>query len=209
MKLQKALLCALCVMLFHATGCNESGVYGAGHDFGDNNPEVYLCFGDSLTQGFGGVTPWPAHLEGFLGKTVINRGLAAERVDAGLRRLGGVLDATKPGYCLILHGMNDVIHSADPDYIAAQIRSMIHVVKSRNVLPAVGTITYFVGSREVFNGSIDLVNERIRAMAAEEKVLLVDCGNVIKGRRDYVLSDGLHFSEAGSIAIAAAWSDRL
>ena len=192
-------------------GCNESSSsgYGAGYDFGVNDPDVYLCFGDSLTEGFGGVTPYPSHLANFLAKPVVNEGRGGERVGDGARRLGGVLDQHKPGYCLILQGVNDIVHGGDPAYIAEQVRNMIQLAKVRNVLPAVSTITPFVGNREWYNEVVDATNELIRAVAIEEGVLLVDCARVIAGRRDYVLSDGLHFSESGSIAVAAAWSDRL
>jgi lysophospholipase L1-like esterase len=199
------------VLLFASVGCdeNDNKSYGSDHDFGDNNPNVYLCFGDSLTEGFGGVTPYPRHLATFLGTTVINQGIGGERVAEGLARLGGVLDRNKPGYCLILHGVNDIINSNPPEYIAEQILNMIQVVKSRNVLPVVSTVTPFVGNREIFNGSIDILNELIKSIASEERVLLVDCASVIRDRPDYVLGDGLHFSEAGSIAVAAAWADQL
>ncbi|MFU8781245.1 MAG: SGNH/GDSL hydrolase family protein [Kiritimatiellia bacterium] len=199
-----------CVFVI-ATGCNnrEDPPYGEGHDFGQNNPDLYLCFGDSMTQGVGGVTPYPRYLSDFLGKPVINQGRAGESVEEGLARLGSVLDRHKPGFCLIMHGVNDIIHSGSPARIAETIRSMIQVAKARNVLPAVSTITPFVGKREVFNGSVEAANELIRAVAKEEDVRLVDCARVIRGRQDYVLDDGLHYSEAGSMAVAAAWSDRL
>jgi len=204
-------LSLLAGILVVATGCNESGSspYGSGHDFGVNDPEVYLCFGDSLTAGFGGVTPYPSNLATFLGRTVINRGIPGERVGAGLARLGEVLDTYKPGYCLIMEGVNDIIHNESPEYIAETLRSMIRVAKSRNVLPVISTLTPFVGEREGYNGELDIANVLIRAVASEEGVLLVDNAEVIRGRPEYVLEDGLHYTESGSIAIAASWSDRL
>jgi lysophospholipase L1-like esterase len=207
-----SLLCAALMLVgVFGLGCNEGSrsSYGSGHDFGANNPDLYLCFGDSMTSGIGGVTPYTRYLAEFLGRPVINQGVPGERIAAGVGRLGGVLDRHKPGFCLIMHGVNDIIYRADPDYIAEQIRRMIQIAKARNVLPAVSTITPFVVGRQVFNSSVELTNQRIRAVASEEQVLLVDCARVIAGRPDYVLKDGLHFSEAGSLAVAAAWSDRL
>jgi len=211
MKSSVLLISAVLGILALTAGCEESSrrPYGSGHDFGNNDPDTYLCFGDSLTAGFGEVTPYPRHLADILIKRVINQGIPGERARNGLARLGGVLDVHKPGHVLILHGVNDIIHGGNPDHIAEQIRGMIRVARVRNVLPAVSTITPFVGNREGFNGAVDLANERIRSVASQEGVLLVDCHQVINGRPDYVLADGLHYSEVGSMAVAAAWSDRL
>lgn len=198
-------------VLVSGTGCDDSGSggYGAGHDFGGNNPDVYLCIGDSITEGEGGVTPYPTNLANMLGKSVINRGIGGERTSAGSARTPSVLDRDKPGFLLILEGVNDVMDGIPTGSIIANLRSMIQAAKSRKVLPAISTITPFVGSREVFNPSVYALNEQIRNLAAEEGILLVNCEGVVDGRLDYVIADGLHLSESGSIAVAAAWSDKL
>ena len=192
-------------------GCNESSSssYGKNHDFGQNDPTLYVCIGDSITQGIGGVTPYPSYLAQILDRRVVNQGVAGERVAAGAARTASVLDAQCPGYVLILHGLNDVIDGRGPEQIIPYLRSMIQAAKARNVLPAISTITPFVGTREELNDTISAVNRQIRALAAEEEILLVDGERVIRGRTDYVLADGFHVSEAGALALAAAWADRL
>ncbi len=206
------LLLSLCAGLsILGMGCNESSSssYGSNHDFGVNDPDLYVCIGDSITQGFGGVTPYPRNLALLLGKTVVNQGRGGERIFYGASRTESILDLYRPGHLLILHGVNDILDGRGASHIIPYLRSMIQTAKARNVLPAISTITPFVGNREFYNETVYAVNREIRALAAEEGILLVDGERVINGREDYVLADGLHLSEAGSLALAAAWSDRL
>lgn len=92
------------------TGCLESDSkpYGSSHDFGENNRDVYVCIGDSMTRSVYGVTPYPEFLANMLDKTVINEGVGGERVPDGAARTAEVLNRHRPGYLLIMHGINDV-----------------------------------------------------------------------------------------------------
>ncbi|MFU8781089.1 MAG: SGNH/GDSL hydrolase family protein [Kiritimatiellia bacterium] len=195
------------------SGCNESDsgrrAYGTGHDFGGNDPDLYVCIGDSITAGFGGVTPYPQHLATMLGKRVVNQGIGGERVWGGAGRTAATLDQYKPGFLLILEGVNDIQDNAAAEDIIPYLRSMIEMAKARKVLPAIATITPFFGVREPLNERVFELNAAIRRLASEQGILLVDCERVVRRRPDYVLEDGLHLSEAGSVAVAAAWADRL
>lgn len=194
-------------------GCDNSGSsssYGANHDFGVNDPNLYVCIGDSITAGIGdGVTPYPRNLAQMLGQTVVNQGVAGERIPNGAARTAAVLDTYRPGHLLILHGVNDIMDGRGIGEIISYHRMMIQTAKSRDVLPAISTITPFVGAREFYNDRVYELNQQIRILAVEEGILLIDGERVIDGRADYVVSDGLHLSESGSVALAAAWSDRL
>ena len=203
-----AVLCGLGLL---GAGCEDRGdsKYGDGHDFGSNDRNLYVCIGDSITSGVGGVTPYPSNLGAMLGKPVINQGRAGERVFDGAARTPGTLDQYKPGHLLILHGINDVLDGHSSDFIISQLRSMILSAKARKVLPAISTLTPLFGEREVVNGAVYALNDQIRSLASQEGVLLVDNERVVRGRPDYVIEDGLHLSEAGSTAVAAAWADRL
>lgn len=206
-----ALAAILGSVLLWGSGCesDDDSTYGEGHDFGDNDPNLYLCIGDSITAGLGGVTPYPSNLSAMLGKPVINQGQGGERVEAGAARTPGLLDQYQPGYLLILHGINDVLDDHPNDYIIAHLRSMILAAKSRQVLPAISTLTPIFGARAGYDNAIFALNDRIRTLAAEEGILLVNNEGVVRNRPDYVLEDGLHLSEAGSTAVAAEWADRL
>jgi lysophospholipase L1-like esterase len=139
---------------------------------------------------------------------VINAGIGGERVASGAARIGAVLDRYKPGYVLITHGINDV-ETMTVDHILESLNVIVQAAKARQVLPAIATLTPWVGWREHLNPAVYEVNRRIRELASAEGILLVDGESIVEGRFDYVLDDALHFNEAGSLAIAAEWADRL
>ena len=88
------------------------------------DPQVVVCFGDSITAG-----PYPSFLkerlaaQGLSGMTVANEGIGGNRIlhdaepgstkygPAGVKRFGGALEA-HPGAraVIVLEGINDIIH---------------------------------------------------------------------------------------------------
>lgn len=202
----------LMAVVLLATGCeNDSGSLGDGHDFGDNDPELYVAVGDSITEGVGGATPYPVILSSMLGKTVINDGRGGERVGVtGVARSRRALDRYQPGFLLVMYGLNDVFDGYGADNIGARIREIIQAAKGNQTIPVVSTITPAVGTfRVIFNPGIVRANEEIKRVCAEEGVVLVDCYAVIEGRADYVQSDGIHLTDAGASAVAAQFLDAL
>jgi acyl-CoA thioesterase-1 len=81
---------------------------------GDNEPNVYVAFGDSLTTGFGSATGngYRRPLEGLLGSyfgqgSVVDAGRAGTFSSRGAERIPGVMSRERPAYTLILYGTND------------------------------------------------------------------------------------------------------
>src|SRR6185436_19007868 len=80
---------------------------------GANRPDVYMGFGDSITEaGGGGYLPvLQARLASFWGRAeVINEGLGGTRSDQGKLRLGAALARDHPAFVLIHYGTNDYDH---------------------------------------------------------------------------------------------------
>jgi len=92
-----------------------------------------VAFGDSLTAGEGvdGNETYPALLAGRLGCRVINCGVSGELTAGGRRRLPAVLQEYRPDLVVLCHGGNDLLQRVDAREIAANLGSMIAMIKSR------------------------------------------------------------------------------
>jgi lysophospholipase L1-like esterase len=197
--------------LLVSVGCESSdsgsgGGIAGGHDFGVNNASVYVAFGDSITYGQDASVPYPALLASMLGNRVINKGVSGSQSSEGYARVNGVLGQYKPGYLLILYGANDVIHSIPPAQIIESLRGIVQAAKANSTIPVLATCTPQVLEHQAYNGGVVSLNVRIRSLASEEAVTLVDLETVMTGHEEYFNRDGLHPNNAGHSAIATAFS---
>ena len=192
---------ALCLAIAGLTGCEgDSGGLGDGHDFGANDPNLYVAMGDSITA-----AGWPSILAGKLGAPVVNRGVPGARSDQGAASVNGTLSRYKPGFLLILYGANDVIHGANYDGPIAYLRSMIGAAKANQTIPVIGTLTPMSASHQLWAGGVTEMNRRIRAMASEEGCAVADLEGAFGNNPEYLLPDGLHPTAAGSERIASVF----
>ncbi len=105
---------AAAMLLLGLTACEHSSSdkrLGEDHDFGPNDPELYVAFGDGITAGYhiSDSEAYSVKLANLLGKPVINRGCPGDTSYEGLDKIYSILDNMKPGYLLILFGVNDLI----------------------------------------------------------------------------------------------------
>jgi len=203
-----AVVC-LCGVFVGCEKDDDKGSLGDGHDFGDNNRDVYTAMGDSITRGHGASVPYPAVLSSMLGKTVINRGVNGARSSAGLSSVGSILARDNPGFLLILYGANDVIHSEDPAVIIEHLRGIIRAAKNNKTIPVIATLTPQITGHAAFGGGVISLNARIRTLAAEENVTLVDLESAFTAHNEYMQSDGLHPNNTGLSVMAAEFFDVL
>ena len=199
-------------------GCEDSGD-SPSHDFGDNDPNLYVAMGDSITEGVD-VTPYPFMLSEYLGKTVVNEGYGGEHAYEAVWRIDALLADYKPGYLLILYGANDLLHFV-PDYdIVEDLRFLVMRAKESKTIPVIATLTPMVRSHSVFDGAVKSLNSRIREMAKEEGIKVVDLEAIFGDRdadldpyildeNDYLQWDGLHPNEEGNRQMALAFLDAL
>lgn len=184
-------------------GCEDDK--GLSADVGDNDVNVVVALGDSITQGQG-VTPYPAIVAVMTGKTVINAGAGGGKASGGASRVGGLLRKHKPGYLLILLGTNDAIHSMDVETTIAALRSIVQQAKANRTIPVLGTLPPMTDGHEIYNGGIVARNPRIAQLAAEEGVALADVGGAFGGGAGLLSEGGLHPNLEGQTTIARAFA---
>lgn len=191
-----AVVCVLC-------GCEDGG---SSFDYGDNDPNTWVAFGDSITSGLEGeAEPYPPRLARMTGANVINEGYSGETASEAVSRVWGILDGYKPGRLMILYGVNDIMHHADYEDIIGNLRYMVQAAKSNKTMVKIATLLPMIDRHNgIFQGSIEEVNYQIRIMAAEEGVALVDLEPLF-GTGEGLQIDGLHPNDAGSDLIASAF----
>ena len=121
---------------------------------GENFPNVYLAFGDSLTVGDGSSDEngyrlkLQSRLAGALGRAqVINGGKSGTDSKVGAARIPGKTGlANQPAYTLILYGTNDwndqSCQSSPPAdcFTLDMLRTMVDEVKDRESIPVLATL---------------------------------------------------------------------
>jgi lysophospholipase L1-like esterase len=196
----------LAALLGGCEGDSDSG--SAPRDFGDNDPAVVACLGDSITEGYllASGESYPAQLAGITGKTVHNEGVGGTRSSYGVSIVGSVLDRYSPGYMPILYGVNDLIHGVSQDEIIANLRTMIRAAKANSTVPIVATLTPCYASHGWVQGSVAAINGPIRTMAAEEGVDVADLEAAFGSDESLILPDGLHPNASGARVIAETFA---
>jgi lysophospholipase L1-like esterase len=155
---------------------------------GTNRPNVYLAFGDSITDGEGSsdgggyASRLEQKLRAYLGAaTLVKDGLSATRSNRGADRLPGSL-RVRPAYTLIHYGTNDwnmpECKSHIPCFTIDSLRSMVREVRSRQGLPILATIIpgnpIVAAQQPERNMWVAVFDARIRDMAREEDVVVAD-----------------------------------
>jgi lysophospholipase L1-like esterase len=190
-----------------------------------------LCFGDSLTLGVtsravNGTGPVGAQdllspVEGYVPKlaalllqeygegiTLINSGLGGETTDRGVQRLAGETLIYRPDLVLLLEGVTDV-NNDSPRFGAARanLREMVRVVKGRGASIILGTVPPLnpEGFRARGAENALRLNEFIRQIATEERVVLADHERAFRGNLSLQGPDGLHPNDDGYEVMAQTW----
>lgn len=192
-------------------GCDNGGGGGSGggHDFGDNNPDVIVAMGDSITEGSGVSSPYPSILAGMVGKTVINHGSGGATAGDGAGSIGGVLANDKPGYVLILYGANDAISGVGPDSTIGALGAIIEACKANKTVPVIATLTPMQGLHELFAGGAQELSRRIRSLAGQTGTALCDLENEFGYPSPLLQEDGLHPTDEGCVVIADSFASKL
>jgi lysophospholipase L1-like esterase len=193
--------------LLAVMGCEGDGGGGVSQDVGENDPNVVVALGDSITVAGRGTVPYASTLPGLIGKQVVNAGKGGDRANGGLARVGGLLSSHSPGYLLIFLGSNDAIHGGDPSSVKESLRGVIRAARDNQTVPIIATIPPMVNVYDVYQGGVTAINDAIRALASEESAYLVNLETALGANPDlYLDSRGLHPTQAGQDRIAQAFA---
>jgi lysophospholipase L1-like esterase len=145
---------------------------------------------------------------------VWNEGVGAEFTTGGLIRLRPLLLQFRPEVLLLMEGTNDLLDGArGADTAIVNLRQMIGIARSLNVQVALATVPpqrpNSVPNRSAVAALIPSFNDRIRALAAAEGVVLVDVYDGMKDNLNLIGRDNLHPTELGFSVIADIFYDAI
>ena len=177
-------------------------LYAVWKKIGD--PNVVLCLGDSITEGYRCIgLPYPSRLAGLTGKSVKNYGKGGKRSEYGAAIAEQALQRENPGTVCILFGANDAIHNVSASVTRENLRKIIRLCRKYHATPIIATPTPQIGSHSRFNSNVKAIAKQVRSLAREENVRLVDLNSAFGDGKKYLNpADGLHLSDAGGSLMA-------
>lgn len=192
---------------------------------GDNRPNVYMAFGDSITVGIDGSNDRAGYrrklerkLNAYWGgdQDVADRGVQGSKTPAGLSRIRSSLNRERPAYTLIHYGTNDwndgTCRTRDSCTTVDNLRGMISAARERQTIPVIATIipvnvNYDARVPQGRQDWVAYVGGLIRSMAAAENVLLADMEKAFLATPNLsgLFADHVHPNDAGYEIMAAVW----
>ena len=182
---------------------------------------MIVCFGDSLTEGTGGV-PYPYFLSRRLGTKVWNAGISGNRLlsdgfgEAGLRRFRrDALEVPGVTHVVVELGINDLGMTPTPtaDELVAGLATLARAARAAGVKPIGATLPPTGGTTFEGFDTPDLerdrqaVNAWVRATPEFAALVDIDAAlrdpdDPVRYRADLDSGDHLHPNHAGAAAIA-------
>ena len=191
---------------------------------------TYIGFGDSITYGMMDYKDTP-HLgyiprlesllyENYGPSLVINEGWGGEVTEYGLARMPNVISTHKARYLLLMEGTNDVVFKRiSMDTTAFNLKEMIETCRDYGVFVVLSTIIPREDHRwykPFFKERIFELNDKIRDLAAEVKVPLVDMFGIFfyypesdGGWTSLLSNDKVHPSIKGYILMTESWFEEI
>ena len=170
--------------------------------------DVIVCFGDSLTEGKRpvGAVAYTVPFRGMMGgDAVVNAGKGGEASFQGVSRFGGVMQAHKPQFALIMEGANDAVVGFTGATVAYNLAHMANVAKQHGATPIVSTVT--PNTKGTARAQITSYNAAISNMASQQKIILVDSYSRVAGNWKAFTFEGLHYNAAGAQVVAQGFAD--
>jgi len=201
------------VMMSLALASCESGGDNdpwADFDFGSNDKNVCVALGDSITDGScldSYAQCYVPKLAGMLPKTIVNRAAGGTETSYGVDIVHSALDSSRPGFLIILYGVNDLIMGYSEENAIANLRYMVRAAKDNKTVPIIATLTPVAFGHVLWASGVERLNAAIRQMAAEEDVTVADLDEAMDWNTTYLLPDGLHPNPVGNDIMAATFCD--
>ena len=136
--------------------------------------------------------------------TVVNSGVAGERLTEGIVRFEDALNAARPEVVLLMEGVND-LRSLGPDISTDILAFMAQQAQSRDARVFLGSMLPTVAGRQRSQPVSELVllNGKLQAMAVQRGLVYVDLYTTLLPEAEAIIgADGLHPTEAGYRRIA-------
>lgn len=179
-------------------------------DFGANNKAVCVALGDSITAGSAldnYAQCYVPKLAAMLQKTIVNRAVPGTETSYGVDIVHSALDANRPGFLIILYGINDLIMGYSETAAINNLRTMVRAAKENKTVPIIATLTPVTGKRIGLASAVIRLNAAIRQMALEEEATLADLNEALAWNPNYMLADGLHPGPVGNDIMAETFRD--
>ncbi len=158
--------------------------------------ENIICFGDSLTSGFGAAPgmDYPAQLSRLIGKPVINAGRSGETTVSALARLDRDVLSRSPRIVLITLGGNDLMRGMDRRQAFANLKTIVTSIRAQGALVIIGGIDVPIRGRGFEEG--------YRQVSKETGAVLIP--DVLKGilGNPNLMHDAIHPNDSGYAAVA-------
>jgi lysophospholipase L1-like esterase len=197
---------------------------------GDNRPNTYMAFGNSITDGSGhtdGLSyrgSLQEKLTAYFGRAeVINQGVGSTSSEEGAARIGDVLRFERPAYTLIHYGTNDFnragcrrIETLDTCFTLPSLRTIVQEVRAAGSLPVLATIIpcntgFDFRAPPQRNQWVSIQDEKIRSLVGEEGALLADLEALFlqAGPLDTLFEDHVHPNVTGFELMAQGFFDAI
>ncbi len=187
-----------------------------------------LAFGDSLTEGADGDTPfgpidpttpglpqsYPYKLQALLAARYTSqtisvfsagKGGATAAGPDGVPRLSGLLTQLKPDVVILLYGVNDLNAGTPIPDVAASMTQLISEVRGRGAYPLLSSVPRQVpGAQRAFSPTlIQPYNAALQTVSINTGALFADIYPLIS--ESMIARDGLHLTESANATLAAAY----
>lgn len=182
---------------------------------GGNRPNVYMAYGDSITQGEGssddrGYLPLLERRlrDSFGAATLIEDSAPGTTSQDGTRRIAADLRSVQPAWVLVHYGTNDWVFCDDVPscFTVDSLRTIVERIKAAGGLPVLATIIpsntgFSAKAPPERNEFIAETNAGVRALAQAEGALLVDLEaafvNAARGNYAPFYVDHVHPNDSG------------
>lgn len=162
-----------------------------------SNVGTVLAVGDSIGEGFGGVSPWPSLVNQKTGFRVVNYSEGGRHAADSFSTVVDAIDTEQPTHLIIMLGTNDSNRGSVSGAIDAMGR-IVEYANANNVVPIIGTVP-------PRNSRSQEISSGYRALGAP----IADIEAAFGSGDGLFQSDGIHPNNAGQEVIANTFVDAL
>ena len=158
--------------------------------------ENIICFGDSLTSGFGASSgmDYPSQLSRRIGRPVINAGRPGDTTVSALARLDRDVLSRSPRVVLVTLGGNDLMRGMDRPQAFRNLRTIVTSIQAQGALVIIGGVEAPIWGRGFEKGYQEVSKET-------SAVLIPDILKGVMGNPK-LMHDAIHPNDSGYAIMA-------